>query len=757
MLSVLSAYLRTSRIQIAALIYFLIAGGLTQVPLFNYLGYEFSAAMAIPAAFISGILTIKFMREHRVKPLTRRTWLFVLSDYLLVNTLLLLIPLGVITLNAFAVKNCAYLTGLLYYLLITEGAVIFSISLALVIGVTFRHGIILFCVAVTGLLFHILFVTYTQPQLFAYNFILGFFPGITYDETLSDIYQIVLYREFTVIASLMMIALFIILAGAFHSSDSLMNNLRAVKKQFYGDKKLWMVVLFCLLIVGAGHLFRGTLGFEYSEAEIQNALGRRSESDHFIVYYQENDFTAEQMRVLKAECEFHFRKMSEYLELNDIHLPKTAVYLYPNSEWKQRFIGTSNTNIAKPWKHEIHLTVGTFETTFRHELVHALAGAFGLPLINASAKMGLNEGLAVASDWDDGLFTPHEYAAALLRDGKLDNTSRLFTYSGFATQSSSYAYLVSGSFVRYLIERYGIERFRLVFPNGNFMGVFGESLDSLLKDWKVFLKSVETSALPPETINVLFGQQSIFYKTCAREVAAQNQRGSAALREKDYRRAQSEFEQAFSNAQTTGALRGIFQTLNAQNLPGDVKRRYEEFPNGSSLRNHPGIQLSYADALYLIGVPDSAMSYYRAIGSMNISESFIETSLLRMQFLKDGVSPGIFHRLIFNGLPDTVRIGLIDSLLLTNRETVSLEYLKAMLQSPLDGQRMHLLKKITARISALQYFIYLRTADECYRNHAFEEAKLYYWHAKNTVPSIAAAGMLDEKIERCDFVMMELQ
>lgn len=91
MASVLLAYFKTPRIQIAALLYFLIAGALTQIPLFNYLGYEFSALMTVPTAFISGIVTLQFIREHRTKPLTRRTWLFVLGDYLTVNGLLLLI------------------------------------------------------------------------------------------------------------------------------------------------------------------------------------------------------------------------------------------------------------------------------------------------------------------------------------------------------------------------------------------------------------------------------------------------------------------------------------------------------------------------------------------------------------------------------------------------------------------------------------------------------------------------------------------
>ena len=112
MVSIIVAYFKTTRVQIAALLYFLFAGALTRVPLFNYLGYEFSALFTIPVSIVSGILTIKFLNEHRVKPLTRRTWFYVITDYLQINFLLLLTPLVVITLNALVVKNCAYLKGL---------------------------------------------------------------------------------------------------------------------------------------------------------------------------------------------------------------------------------------------------------------------------------------------------------------------------------------------------------------------------------------------------------------------------------------------------------------------------------------------------------------------------------------------------------------------------------------------------------------------------------------------------------------------
>src|SRR5450759_1130813 len=179
----LLAYFRLRAVQTAALVYFLIAGGLTQVPLLNYVGYEFSAAMTIPAAFISGLLTVGFIRRHIHQPISRRMYLLVLAHYGIVNFVLLLIPLVVMSANALVVKNCSFTRGLMYYGLLPVITMIFSISLAAAAGTLFRHARLIVVFIILGILSHILVLTYTEPQLFAYNFVLGFFPGITYDET----------------------------------------------------------------------------------------------------------------------------------------------------------------------------------------------------------------------------------------------------------------------------------------------------------------------------------------------------------------------------------------------------------------------------------------------------------------------------------------------------------------------------------------------------------------------------------------------
>lgn len=759
MAGVLKAYVRTTKVQIAALLYFLTAGILTQVPLFNYLGYEFSALMTIPSALISGILTLLFLDGHRTLPMTRRTWMRVIGDYAVVNLLLLMIPLTVMSLNAFVVKNCAFGKGLAYFILLPVSTSLFAISLALVIGIVFRYAKTIFVLTVVGILSHIVMITYTQPQLFAYNFILGYFPGITYDEVLSDMTSLVLYRLFTLLASLMFICLFIMLLRSHDVKERLYTNIRRFVRNVKNDIVISSSFLICFMVLLIGHVNRDMMGFEYSASDIQRSLGRRSESNNFIIYYASDDHSADHIRKLKAVAEFHYRLLSDALNTGNNKEKKIEVYLYPEGDIKQRLIGTRNTNIAKPWKREIHLTTQTFSSTFRHELVHILAAEFGYPIIRASTRMGLNEGLAVALDWEAGLFTPHQYSAALLREKALDQVEQLFTMTGFATQQSSFAYLVSGSFTRYLIERYGIERFLKVFPNGKFMSTFGESLPSLINDWKAFLRRVDAAEIPSETVRTLFLQQSIFYKVCAREVAEQNTSALEAYRSKEFLKAEKQYKASYANAPSAFALRGLFQSYLAQQRFDDVIAAYSELPQKSLLRNNPSVQIVLGDAYYLKAQTDSALEHYRQVRSMNISESMIELSALRMQFVRDQVDPIMLHALLYAGEPDSVRMTMLKADDREMNEVPSLHYFRALITPDTLTERITLMMSSVSKVSSmeLKYFSLMRAGVQLFSLNRFEEAKGMYWQAKNYAPTEAKAEYLDEQIDLCDFVRMEMK
>lgn len=758
MTSVLAAYFRTTRVQIAALLYFLTAGLLTQIPLFNYLGYEFSAVMTIPAALISGIITLQFLKEHRTVPLTKRTWLFVIIDYFHVNFLLLLIPLIVITLNAFVVKNCAYAKGIAFYVLLPLATMIFSVSLALLIGSLFKRSKTIFVFLILLILSQVPLVTYFRSQLFAYNFVMGFFPGITYDETIGDKNTLMLYRQFSLIASLLCILIFSVGIGVLSPDNSVLKNISLLRKTIHTNKLLWLSISVAIISLTAGHLFRSELGFEHSSSDIQRGLGRRSESEHFIFYYSTESYSMKEMIRLKAEAEFHFQTASSRLETGNNKRKKIEVFLYPNAAAKQRYIGTTNTNIAKPWKKEIHLTSATFDDSFRHELIHILAAEFGFPIIRASTRMALNEGLAVAVDWKPGLFTPHQYAAALQREHALDDVVGMFTLSGFAVQSSSYAYPVAGSFCKYLIDRYGITRVKNAFPNGNFMRSFGESLENLVKDWQAFLCTVDATEIPTETVKAYFFHPSIFYKTCAREVAEKNKRAVQALRVKNYTSAEKEFAASYDDAPTAYALRGMMQSLIAQKKYSEAIVKYEELPNGSLLRIHPLLLFSAADAYFLSDNAEKAAVIYAQISAMNISEDYIEASALRKELVTEPAGRELLFALSYSGMEDSLKVTMLRKHKTHHTASFVTEYLLGSLyrgMNKYDEARLSFANVIHKSTNEeLLYLANTSAADIEYHSGNYESAKQLYWNAKNYLLTQSQEEYIDERIELCDAVSL---
>lgn len=757
---ILRSYVRLHAVQNAAMIYFLIAGALTQVPLFNYLGFEFSALMTIPVALITGMLTITFLKDHLAKPLTRRTWLLVTFDYLKVNTLLLLIPLFVMSVNAIAVKNCSFVQGLLYYLLLPFCTMIFSVALAMVIRLFFKHARIMYFLAVIVILLQVVVVTYFNPQLFAYNFILGYFPGFTYDETVRGMPTLLLFREFTIIAALLLFVVFFFCLAQFSKHQSLRENLQ----QFHlikGDSVLIAAAFVCAALLAAGHFMRDTLNIEFSADEIHRELGGKAISEHFIFYLPPAKLSPPQVRMLKAEAEFAYRIVSERLQEKLPAGEKISVYLYPDNAVKRRLIGTANTEITKPWLKQIHLSLASFHDAFRHELVHALAANFGLPLIDASDKIGLNEGLAMAIDWQWGNHSLHEYSAALLRENDLGQIEKLFSAAGFITQQSAFAYVVAGSFCRFLIDRYGIERFKRVFPNGSFVMVYGEPVTVLLGKWKEFLRSVDDSSISRETVETLFLQPSIFRKVCARVTAERNVRAAQAIKTGNYSLAENEFSESYKEAPTAFSLQGLFQSLLEQKKPQRVVDIFEQLPRSSMLRFNPAIMLLLGDAFWMQGNLLDALQWYRKVESMNISDSYSEISALRRAILQQPLLNQSLRLFYYSEIGDSARNTLLAGLQQQNPARPVANFLMA---KEMEGQK-HFFEAAELWRSdinsfddpVLRFASAMHAGEAYYESSEFEHAKAMFWQAKNYAASKFVQQEIDERIDECSFVEQQLE
>ena len=124
--------------------------------------------------------------------------------------------------------------------------------------------------------------------------------------------------------------------------------------------------------------------------------------------------------------------------------------------------------------------------------------------------------------------------------------------------------------MRLLIERYGVEKAKRVFPTGNFKEVYGKSLAELEREWKDFLQTVPLTEADLAIAAHRFNRPSIFQKPCAHEIAQLSSDGWRAYYRTDMRTAIRLFEQVYQ-----------FDPDNPRHLRGLMYAHYqaEDYPS----------------------------------------------------------------------------------------------------------------------------------------------------------------------------------
>lgn len=730
---------------IVAVLYGAFAVLLAQIPLFNYLGYEFSASLGIFIGIVAGFTTISWYKKFFPVQPSRKDFFSFVRRSLLKNAILLLIPLVLISLNAFFVKNCSWLEGIEFFLLFPIITMFFAFALALCCAILFKKPAALYAVISALILFHPVYLTYSRPQLFAYNFFFGFFPGFSYDEVLKISRTLLLFRGFTIVA-----AMFFFTVAFFVFQRKTLKPLVTYQRKL----SLFFIGATSLLLF-LGYLGRERLGFESSTSTIQHALGSKYVTPHFSIYYSQSVVSQDQIRWIAAEHEFRYQQVSRFLNVR-FH-QKIDSYLYPTPELKKRLIGTSTTDIAKPWRSEIHLNVESLHNTLKHELVHAIAGDFGMPILRASISVGLIEGLAVAADWNVDDRTPHQNAAALKHFGAMADVKAVLSFSGFASHSPSISYLLVGSFCRYLIETYGIEKFKRLYPFGNFSGVYHASLEELVDEWKEFLSSFQIPSEENARIKFFFQRSSIFHKVCARSIASETEEAVDLLKRKFFQQAADRFEQLAQLGNVRETMFGLMQAKYALRQYDDVITRINAALNDSALASQLiPLKLLAGDAYWMRGETNKAFALYQSLREFDLFERYNEAAALRMEMAWSPRFMETFKKYLEPDASDSAKGEILEQitkvaprhsvaqyllakqLLQQKNYKASLEHLEKI-QKPFSDHMLNFLKE---KMFGLSYF-YLKK---------FQQAKIYFWQSLNFLSTEAYTNQIDDWIEKCDWM-----
>jgi len=307
----------------------------------------------------------------------------------------------------------------------------------------------------------------------------------------------------------------------------------------------FMIVIYLVILF----LNKGPLGIDISREYLNKVMDGSLIGKGIELRFPSDSTIASDMERILKEHEWHYQRIVEELELKNP--PKVVSYVYPTPQEKTRMTGVGGSVFAKPWMSMIHVEYSKENImALKHELTHILAGEFGKQVARFSFQAGLSEGLSEAVEWEAGSLTHHQWAQSIL-EGKIDHrASPIYTMrnEGFFGQRVTVSYYISGSFVRWLIDTYGLDNYKVlfrkagvIFSDGPYKAVYGKTLNELTEEWLEFLKTYPKADDGTATAQYMFQSPAFTEQRCSHEVAERSARASSALSNGEYKKALEEY------------------------------------------------------------------------------------------------------------------------------------------------------------------------------------------------------------------------
>jgi hypothetical protein len=571
------------------LILLLVNLALLKLPLTNVFGYEFSVINSLLIVLLSGIYTIYFYDNNF--SIKNRNFIPELFKSLIP---LLIIPFSVSVINSAITGFCSFTDGILFYIVITCPSIIIGISLGLIsVLITNRFRVVLLFMFCFGILMIIAYEIYFNPQVYVFNPLIGFFPGTIYDEGISVSGKLILYRFLNLLF--------------FGWIVSAILRLKRDKK-----KRLILFVVKVLFIPAAFFFLSPYLGFSTTFRSLTNTLSKSVITEHFVIHFDKRIDT-QKIKMLTLNHEYYYQELEKYFEekLDE----KTHSFIFYDNDQKKELFGSRNADVAKPWLNQIYISMGNWEHTLKHELAHCFSAKFGTGFLKLASGLNplLIEGIAEAADgnYDDNSL--HFMAALAYNSGYDVDMKNLLSKFGFFSNVSSISYIYAGSFTQYLIDNYGISKFKEYYLNGEFPKSYRLNLNKILKEYYSFLTKTDYSYTEHQA-HYYYGRRSLFHKICPRAISEQLNDGWEQLSGYDFVGAQLSFASILNKTDNYSALMGLIRAYEKQDSLFEainlLKAKIEFYESTSYYYN---LELTLADLFAKSNNFKSADSLYKVL------------------------------------------------------------------------------------------------------------------------------------------------
>ncbi|MDJ0765323.1 MAG: hypothetical protein QNJ97_20250 [Myxococcota bacterium] len=495
------------------------------LPLTQTLGYEFSLLISLVAALGAGHLAACY--PHRIRRQEARfpgarfpvTVLFLRA--MGVGSLLLALPLGLSLLNSYRVAPCNMVQGFGFYFLLPVCSVVLAVTVGLFVGLMFstaKPAAVMWIAIFLGGIFAAFYRFYDTPAVYVFGPFFGYFPGVLYDELVSVEARLITYRMGTVLQVLALLSLmgWLIDPGA----------LRLSVGRFVTRRRAAMAAMIFTAAALGIYAAGPKLGHRTDRSHLEALLDNKTATGSLKLFFPKS-IDDELRKSLTDDARFHLAKVERYLGIA-VSRP-ISIFFFQDVPQKAQAMGAAGTNVAKPWRSEIYVTVSEPpHPVLRHELVHAVAaefasGPFAVPgsLFGLLPDPGLIEGLATAAQGPRTDLTLHQWAAAMKSLDLLPSLDRIFGL-GFFRLPASAAYTAAGSFCDWVHTTFGQQALRLAYATGDWEASTGRELSDLENAWLAFLATISLEWKDLAIAKHRFDRPSVIHSTCVHEVARLN-------------------------------------------------------------------------------------------------------------------------------------------------------------------------------------------------------------------------------------------
>ncbi|MFH1194688.1 MAG: hypothetical protein V1720_03175 [bacterium] len=642
---------------------------LLTLPMTNVLSYEFSAANGIMQCLVAGLLSINRLRKSGPYKF--------FGEFLAGNKFyfifIFFFPLIISIVSTILFRLCPFQEGLLFYLIITLPALLFGIVFGwLSFNFSRKLGYLIFIISYLVVCLSPLIELFYNPQIYFYNPLIGFFPGTIYDESIRIDFNLIFYQA--------IITLFLFTILLFTAKFN--------KKKFM---KLW-TLLYIIFLPAAFYFIKPGLNFSTDISRIERELNCKLNTEHFLIYYPEN-IAQKKIENIALHHEYFYDEI--YSELRVKPVRKIVSFLFDSPEQKGRLFGAERADVAKPWLYQIYTTVENYDATLKHELAHIFSAEFGVTFLKLAYMLNpaMIEGLAMAveNDFDDK--DVHQIAALAVRTGYKVKITSLFSGLNFFSRTSSLSYIFAGSFIRYLLDNYPVEKIKAVYADMDFRKHFGDSIDDLGKDYYNFLSTVQID-FSKDKANYYFGSQPIFKKFCVRYAANQLRKAGQLFSEGKYYSSRDLFREIYEYSNSFESMSGYYNSLiqlkqcsSAQKI---LEREMASFENTAYYYN---LELNLADLYVRNNNPQKADSIYKIIIDKKPNMDYYNIAFIRRYLLKRNFENAKAY--VEGSSFD--RYAILDSILI---DTLIYEMIPPMLElnKSLRGNYINILQKYASKI-----------------------------------------------------------